>query len=60
MIGSESKKEPERQYVTQFYNQYKMLSMMKLMKRMTETQAITVLVTSTQTPGGLNSSIFHY
>ena len=58
-IRSKTEQEAEQPQATCPYNYYKMLSIIKLMKKMTETQAITLPAIATQTPDGLNSSIFY-
>lgn len=54
-IKSKNKQESEQFYATSLYNSLKMFSIMKLIKKMTKTQVITVPATVTQTPGGINS-----
>ena len=56
---SDSKQEPKQLQARKPYNQYEMLSIMTLMKKMIETQAVTMLITATQTLDGLNASVFY-
>ena len=56
---TKSKQEPEQSQAMRPYIRYKMLSMIKLMKKIIETQTITMPAIATQTLGGLNASIFH-
>ena len=56
---NKSKQKPEQPQTIRLYNKYRIVSIIKLIKKITKTQVIMVPAIATKTLGGLNRSVFH-